>query len=92
VIGAEMARRWNFPPKIEHAIHYWRTPESTSFEPITGMVYVAVLLESGLTGEALIGRVPKTLRDRLQLSWERIEQCMPEPEELNAAANLMLAG
>jgi putative nucleotidyltransferase with HDIG domain len=91
VIGAEMARRWNFPPKIEHAIHYWRTPESTSFEPITGMVNVAVLLESGLTGEALINRVPKSLRDRLQLSWERIESCMPETEELDAAANLMLA-
>ena len=91
VIGAEMARRWNFPPKIEHAIHYWRTPESVSFEPITGMVNVAVLLESGLTGEALISSVPKTLRDRLQLSWERIESCMPVPEELDAAANLMLA-
>ncbi len=92
VIGAEMAKRWNFPPKIEHAIHYWRTPESTAFEPITGMVYVAVLLESGLTGEALINRVPKSLRDRLQLTWDRIEPCMPETEELDAAANLMLAG
>ena len=90
VIGAEMARRWNFPPKIEHAIHYWRTPESTSFEPITGMVYVAVLIESGVSGEALINRLPKTLCNRLQLSWERIEKCMPEPEELDAAAKLML--
>jgi putative nucleotidyltransferase with HDIG domain len=91
VIGAEMAKRWNFPPKIEHAIHYWRTPESVSFEPITGMVYVAVLIESGLSGDALMTRLPKTLCDRLQLSWERIEPCMPVPEELEAAANLMLA-
>jgi putative nucleotidyltransferase with HDIG domain len=91
VIGAEMAKRWNFPPKIEHAIHYWRTPESVSFEPITGMVYVAVLIESGLSGEALMSRLPKTLCGRLQLSWERIEPCMPVPEELDAAANLMLA-
>ena len=90
VIGAEMARRWNFPPKIEHAIHYWRTPESTSFEPITGMVYVAVLIESGVSGEALINRLPKTLCNRLQLSWERIEKCMPERDELDAAARLML--
>jgi putative nucleotidyltransferase with HDIG domain len=90
VIGAEMAKRWNFPPKIEHAIHYWRTPESTSFEPITGMVHVAVLIESGLTGDALISRLPKTLCDRLQLSWERIEKCMPERDELDAAAKLML--
>ena len=91
VIGAEMAKRWNFPPKIEHAIHYWRTPESTSFEPITGMLNVAVLIEGGLTGEALMARLPKTLCARLQFSWERVESCMPEPDELNAAANLMLA-
>jgi putative nucleotidyltransferase with HDIG domain len=90
VIGAEMARRWNFPPKIEHAIHYWRTPESTSFEPITGMVHVAVQIENGLTDDALMGRLSKTLSSRLQLSWERIEKCMPEPEELDAAAKLML--
>ena len=70
--------------------HYWRTPESESFEPITGMVYVAVLIESGLKGDALINRLPKTLRDRMQLSWERIESCMPEPDELDAVANLML--
>lgn len=91
VIGAEMAKRWNFPPKIEHAIHYWRTPESVSFEPVTGMVNVAVLIESGLSGEALISRLSKTLRDRLQLSWERIEPCMPKRDELDAAANLMLS-
>ena len=91
VIGAEMARRWNFPPKIEHAIHYWRTPESVSFEPITGMVYVAVQIENGLVGEALMSRLPKTLCNRLQLSWERIEPGMPQPDELDAAANLMLA-
>jgi len=91
VIGAEMARRWNFPPVIEHAIHYWRTPESVSFEPITGMVHVAVLIESGLSGESLISRLPKTLRDRLHLSWEGIAAHMPQRDELDAAANLMLS-
>ena len=91
VIGAEMAKRWNFPPKIEHAIHYWRTPESVSFEPITGMVHVAVLIESGLSGDALMGRLSKTLCDRLQLSWDRLAPCMPQRDELDAAANLMLA-
>ncbi len=90
VIGAEMARRWNFPPKIEHAIHYWRTPESVSFEPITGMVYVAVLMEEGVVGDDLMNRLPKTLCDRLQFNWERVEPCIPQRDELDAAANLML--
>jgi putative nucleotidyltransferase with HDIG domain len=89
-IGAELAKRWNFPPKIEHAIHYWRKPESVAFEPITGMVHVAVLIEKGLTGQTFINSLPKTLREHLNLSWERIEPCMPQPDELDAAARLML--
>jgi len=91
LIGAEMARRWNFPPEIEHAIHYWRTPEHEPFELVTAMVYVATLLENGLSGDALINHLPATLRGRLKINWERIEACMPEPGELDAMANLMLS-
>lgn len=90
-IGAEMARRWNFPPGIEHAIHYWRTPEHEPFEPLTGMVHVAALLESGLSGDSLMDNLPVTLCERLQLSWGRMEACMPQPEQLDAVANLMQA-
>jgi len=91
LVGAEMARRWNFPPEIEHAIHYWCVPEREPFEPVTGMVHVAALLESGLSGDALINRLPETLRDRLKIRWERIEAYMPEPGELDAMASLMLS-
>lgn len=91
LIGAEMANRWNFPPEIEHAIHHWRTPEREPFQPIACIVHVAALLESGLSGDALISHLPETLRDRLKISWERIEACMPAPGELDAVANLMLA-
>lgn len=89
-IGAEMARRWNFPPEIEHAINFWRVPDHEPFEPISGMVYVAASLESGLKGDALIQSLPELLRNRLQISWERIEPGMPQPDQLNAVANLML--
>src|SRR3989338_7357191 len=92
LIGAEMARRWNFPPEIEHAIHYWRMPEHEPFEWVTAMVYVATLLENGLSGDALINHLPATLRGRLKINWERIEACMPEPGELDAMANLMQIG
>lgn len=91
LIGAEMSKRWNFPPKIEHAIRYWRTPEHEPFEPITGIVYAAVLLESGLSGAELIAQLPAALRNSLSISWERIEACLPEPDQLDAGANLMLA-
>ncbi|ADE11537.1 HDOD domain-containing protein [Sideroxydans lithotrophicus] len=89
-IGADMARRWNFPAAIEHGIHYWRTPEKEHFEPITAMVHVAVQMESGLSGDALMGSLPEELIERLQMSWQRIEACMPEPEQLEAVVDLML--
>jgi putative nucleotidyltransferase with HDIG domain len=89
-IGAEMAKRWNFPSEIEHAINFWRTPQREPFEPITGMVYAAVGLENGLRGAALTGSIPAKVREQLKFSWERIEPGLPQLEELNAVANLML--
>jgi HD-like signal output (HDOD) protein len=87
IAGAEMARRWNFPLEIEHAIRYWRTPEHEPFEITTGIVHVAVLLESGLRGTALINLLPVALCDRLQLTWDRIKSDIPEPSQLEAVAN-----
>lgn len=89
-IGAEMAKRWNFPQEIEHAINFWRIPEHEPFEPLSGMVYVAVLLESGLKGDGLIDSLSQKLRDRLKVSWERIEPGMPQPDQLDAVVTLML--
>lgn len=89
-IGAEMARRWNFPPEIEHAIRYWRMPEQQPFMPITSMVQMATLIESGLNGDELMMYIPETTRSRLQTGWERIALCIPRPEELDAVVKLML--
>lgn len=90
-IGAEVARRWNFPPEIEHAIRYWHMPEHEPFEPVTGIVHVAALLESGLSGDALMSHLPEGLRDRLKISRERLEGCLPDPEQLDTEASLILA-
>jgi len=90
MIGAEMAKRWNFPQEIEHAILYWRTPEHEPFELNTAMVHVAVLLESGLRGEKLINRLSASLCKRLDLNWERIEKVIPDPDQLDAEAKQIL--
>ena len=91
MIGAEMARLWNFPPEIEHAIRYWRTPEHLPFRPVAGMVYIAVLLESGLSVDALNDRLPGMLRDTMKISSGRIAAFMPSPDQLDTGANFMLA-
>jgi putative nucleotidyltransferase with HDIG domain len=89
-IGAEMAKHWNFPPEIEHAIKFWRAPEHEPFEQINGLVYVAVLIEGGQMGDALINNLPAKLRERMQISWERIEPGLPQPDQLEAVVKLML--
>lgn len=89
-IGAEMARRWNFPLEIEQSIRYWHTPEHEPFEPVAGLVHVAALLENGLSGDALMSCLPPTLCTRLKIDWERIEACLPGPDQLDGEADLMM--
>ena len=90
-IGAEVIRLWNFPQEIEQVVRCWREPEHESFTSLAGVVYVAVLLESGLSGEELMAHLPETLRRRLKVTWERIEACLPQPDQLDAGAHSMLA-
>lgn len=90
-IGGDMAKRWNFPPRIERAIRHWRAPESEPFDALFAMVYIAVLLDSGLRAGELMERIPAALRDRLPFSWEKLEADLPQAGELDAVANLMVA-
>jgi HD-like signal output (HDOD) protein len=89
-LGAEMAKRWNFPTEIERVIQFWRTPDQYPFLPIAGLVYVAVFLEQGLTGNALIEVAGSDLCRRLNLDWDRIQQCLPQKMETDSLVNLML--
>lgn len=86
-IGAELVRLWNFPSEIEQVVLYWRQPELTS-EPLASIVHIAALLESGLSGEELMEALPENLRHRNNLTWERIEACLPHIEQLEAAASM----
>lgn len=89
-IGGDMARRWNFPPGIEHAIRYWRTPERDLSAVLDGMVFIAVLLDGGLRAQALLDRVPAAVRERLGIEWEKLQAGLPEGKELDAVASLMV--
>ena len=90
-IGAEVIRMWNFPQEIEQVVRYWRTPAHEPFAPLAGIVYVAALLESGLSGDELMAQLPATLRDRLKISWVRVEACLPHPDQLDAGVESMMA-
>ena len=91
VIGAEVAKYWNFPQSIEHVIRFWHLPDQNPFEPITGIVHVAALIESGLSGDALANSVSEVLRERLRINWADIEDGLPDTDEINAGENLLLS-
>lgn len=88
-IGAELIRLWNFPSEIEQAVRCWQQPDATP-EPLAGIVHIAVLLERGLRGDALMEKLPEHCRTAI--SWARIEACLPSQEQLEGAAGLVLAG
>ncbi len=84
-IGAEIIQLWKFPPEIEQVVRCWSQPEPGA-EPLVGIVLVAALLETGLSGEALMMSLPEHLRARMD--WARIEACSPSAEQLQAAMSL----
>jgi len=94
-LGAEVARRWKFPPAIEEAIRSHYQNEHSSFQMLTGIVQLAALLarfseEEEAAADEWFTRIPQTLLDALQLDRERLEKCLPQPEQVEAAKNQML--
>ncbi|TNC99777.1 MAG: metal dependent phosphohydrolase [Gallionellaceae bacterium] len=88
-IGAELIRLWNFPPEIEQVARYWQQPElQTNYDPLVCVVHAATLLESGVSGKELMARLSQTWCGRMQMTWERIEACLPSPDQMEASASL----
>ena len=94
-LGAEVARRWKFPPAIEEAIRCHYQPECQPFRKLTGIVQVAAILarlgEEEVPADEWFARIPQALCNALQLDRERLEKCLPQPEQVEAAKNQMLA-
>lgn len=94
-LGAEVARRWKFPPAIEEAIRCHYQAVHQPFQMLTGIVQVAATLArfsaEGVAADEWFERLPPPLCEALQLERERLEKCLPQPEQVEAAKNLMAA-
>lgn len=95
-IGAEMAKRWNFPASIQQVIQSYHLAGGETGEPMTCMVHLADLLAQALdqgTGEdEIVARVTPQLCVKLGLRVEKLSTCLPEIEQAVAGANLLLEG
>jgi len=92
-IGAEVAKRWNFPAAIQHAIRFHYAPVQEPFEPISAIVSVAAQLvqglDSGAAPDELPQHLPETVTNRLGLDWDAIMTCLEALDEMSAAAGML---
>ena len=96
MVGAELARRWNFPYVIQHAIRYYHQPDHEPFEVMTGIVYLAHQLikedlSAGPAGD-IVDYIPEVLQQRLNLDSFDFWTCLPSDDELNAQVDMLLKG
>lgn len=95
MIGAEVAKRWNFPAQIEHAVRYCHFPEHEPIEAVTAIVHVAVALVGGFTagvsGERVLSEVPQQIQEKLGLDSAHIERYLPDAEEVEAGVSMLLS-
>lgn len=68
-IGAELARRWNFPESIQMAIGHYDAPDAASLT--AQIIHTAVLIANGIQARAtfsdMLAQLPPTLAQRLHL-------------------------
>lgn len=76
-VGAELARRWNFPQVIQDAIRHHHDPlQQEPFLPLAALINLAEFiihhLEMGDEQAEIIGNIPLALTDKLTLNLDRI--------------------
>lgn len=70
-VMAELARRWNFPALMVHAMLGAADPlGADTFDPLAGILHLAALLaDSRERGEKAIAQLPAEVMDRLELRY-----------------------
>lgn len=81
-VTAELARRWNFPAEIVHALDTSSDPMATRpFDRLAAIVHIAVLIADMPPGntEEILDALPREILDALQLKIEWMRAKFPAP-------------
>lgn len=89
-LGAEVARRWNFPTSIEHAIRDCHSEDMRALESLSAAVCIAVCLDQGDSPMSLIARVSAANGEYLGSEASRLIPMLPDAEHLEAVAASLL--
>ena len=85
-VGAELAKRWRFPPGFAAAIAGFADPLALDpFEPMAGVLHLAVwrtrVEEQALSNEDMAAGLPGFVADQLHLGMDEL-MAMPTPSAL----------
>lgn len=83
MLGAEVARRWNFPPEIEQSIRdCHKLPENPP--PFSMIVGMAVRLDRGDSPASVLEAVPPARGKNMGLDADRLAAALPDRNQLEA--------
>lgn len=89
MLGAEVARRWNFPEVILHAIQFHHAPDQNPTAPVTDIVHVANYMADEIAKETpeeeILACFPRGVQMRMECAPEQIRECIPELRQLGSS-------
>lgn len=90
-LGGEVAKNWNFPASIEQAIRCHHTALATDGAMLDLVTHAAHLLSLADMAQADVPTsLPEDLTRVLGLDADKLRQCLPSAEELDAASAALL--
>lgn len=89
-ITAELARRWDFPDPIAHALDHCARPlQAPIFPQLSGVLHLAALLADQATANALaVQELPTHVLAALQLSPDTLLQTLPPADSVSDVSML----
>jgi len=94
ILGAELAKRWNFPDHLCRVIGSHHRPEPSHQNNLPRLIHVADVISHDLApdnkGESLIPPVDEEVVKQLGLEWPQRDDLFMEMEEIHGALSTLL--
>ena len=90
-LGAEVARRWNFPSVIEQAIRNCHSANISTLEPLSTVVCMAVLLEQGTLPSDIVQWISEADQECTGSDASQLIALLPDAAQLEAGVASLLS-
>jgi len=95
MIGAEIAKRWNFPEQIQLAIRYYTKPFDNSANDTSAIVYLATHIAykhaAGLTSAEIAASLSDEVAESLKIDRDKLADSIDDYKELINESDMLLA-